>query len=369
MIRALYVHVPFCLRKCNYCDFYSLPVQGKAALFSRYPLLLEGELALWQEKEDLSGLATVYFGGGTPSLLEPAAVAHFLQKLPAAPEEITLEANPETLDRDKLAAFRAAGVNRLSLGAQSFHPARLGEMGRGHTPDQTRAALENARAAGFRNIGLDLIYGLPGQTPEEWAADLEQTLALEPEHISLYGLTVSRECPWGRAGVAPLDDDGQADLVEMAMDRLARAGFRHYEIANFAKPGYASRHNTAYWQRENYLGLGPAAASCIAAHRWVNLADLDAWAAALENGKLPLAADETLTIDQVIAEGMFLGLRLRDGIDCAAFLVQYGVDPRKRFRQEVARMEKLGLLEEEAGRLRLTRKGLMLGDDVFAAFV
>ena len=369
MIKSLYVHVPFCLRKCNYCDFYSLPVATVRDMFHDYPRLLERELSLWQERIELNSLSTIYFGGGTPSLLEPENIAHFLEQLSYFQAEITLEANPETLDQQRLQAYRKAGVNRLSLGAQSFDAQRLQEMGRQHSPEQTRLAVSDARRAGFENIGLDLIYGLPGQSLADWALDVEQALELETEHISLYGLTISQQCPWGRAGVMPQDDDAQADMIELAIERLTQAGFRQYEIANFAKPGFHSRHNSAYWQREDYLALGPAGAGCIGSHRWNNVNDLAAWAKAVEQGQLPLEGEEQLSIDQVIAEAIFLGLRLLEGIDCRQFAERYGVDPRKRFKREISRMEKAGLLEEADERLRLTRRGVMLGDDVFAEFV
>lgn len=369
MIRSLYVHIPFCLRKCNYCDFYSLPLRAAGTLFQDYPSLLEKELALWQERTELRSLSTIYFGGGTPSLLEPEDVAHFLSLLEHAQAEITLEANPETLTLQKLKDFRAAGINRLSLGVQSFDPQMLREMGRGHSPAQSVQAVTDARAAGFDNIGLDLIFGLPGQSLPQWKDTLEQAIALETEHISLYGLTISEHCPWGQAGVLPLDNDTQADMMELAMERLTQAGFQQYEIANFARPGYASRHNSAYWRRENYLALGPAGAGCIGIHRWNNMNDLSGWAAAVRQGRLPIQMEEELSMDQVIAEAMFLGLRLTEGISCAAFQAQYGLDPRKRFRREISRMERAGLLLLEDDRLHLTHRGIMLGDEVFAEFM
>jgi len=369
MIPSLYVHVPFCLRKCNYCDFYSLPLSAAGDLFREYPRLLEKELTLWQSRIEPGSFSTVYFGGGTPSLLEPETIGHFLSLLKTEQAEITLEANPETLDAQRLSAFREAGVNRLSLGVQSFSPRFLEAMGRGHSPEQSRRAIRDARKAGFENIGLDLIFGLPGQSLEDWAHELEEALALETEHISLYGLTISQDCPWGKAGLSPQNDDLQADMLELATENLNRAGILQYEIANFARPGFASRHNRAYWRRENYLGLGPAAAGCIRNHRWNNVCDLPRWAAAVEKGELPLEGEELLSMDQVIAEAMFLGLRLLEGINCLDFAAQYGLDPRKRFKREISRMKKAGLLEEDENRLHLSRRGILLGDAVFAEFV
>lgn len=367
-IASVYIHIPFCLRKCNYCDFASAPPADGAAL-AAYPGWLSRELALYQGQVDFSRLETVYFGGGTPSLLQPAQVAEMLAWFPPA-VEVTLEANPETVDAAKLAGFRAAGVNRLSLGVQSFQPRLLTAMGRGHSAAQAVAAVELARRAGFANISVDLIYGLPGQTLALWADDLARALALDVAHISLYGLTLHPGTPWGDdPAVAAADEDLSADMLELAVGRMEQAGYRHYEISNFARPGCESRHNTACWQRENYLGLGVAAASCLCERRFVNHNQLAAYTGALSNGVAPVAEAETLAIDQVLAEAMFLGLRLADGVDVARFAAQYGVSPLKRYRRELARMQKLGLLEVTDSRIRLTRRGMLLGNEVFAEFI
>ncbi|MBR5429353.1 MAG: radical SAM family heme chaperone HemW, partial [Firmicutes bacterium] len=237
-IDALYVHIPFCLRKCNYCDFASFPLEGHGPLFAAYPDLLARELELWGDAVDLSRLRTVYFGGGTPSLLESETIRRLLALLPPAAriEECTLEANPETVDQARLTAFRQAGANRLSLGVQSFDQGLLRAMGRGHDGERAAAAVSWARQAGFDNISLDLIYGLPGQTLAQWRDSLERALALAPEHISLYGLTIHPDTPWGRqlaqGSLAAPDEDLAADMLELAMELLPENGFRQYEIAN-----------------------------------------------------------------------------------------------------------------------------------------
>ena len=371
-IDSLYVHIPFCLRKCNYCDFVSFPVSGCGDLYAAYPDLLQRELSLWQEEADLSRLSTVYFGGGTPSLIEPEQARRLLERLPRV-SECTLEANPETVDGLRLAAFREAGVDRLSLGAQSFDSGLLAAMGRGHDGEGTARAVRDAREAGFDNISLDLIYGLPEQTIEQWRDSLERAVDLSPEHISLYGLTIHPDTPWGRAlaagDLAAPDDDLAADMLELAMDWLPRQGYLQYEIANFARPGRESRHNCAYWQRDNYLGLGLAASSCLNDHRFANTADPRQYAEAVREGRLPWAEDEHYDLDQIMGEAMFLGLRLLRGVDVADFERRYGVNPLKRFRAELWQLQKQGLVECDESRIRLTRRGVVLGNLVFEQFV
>ena len=369
-IDALYIHIPFCLRKCNYCDFVSRPLSQCAALAEAYPDLLTRELELWREQADLSRLRTVYLGGGTPSLLPSEHIGRLLSGL-CPVEEATLEANPETVDAAKLAAFRQAGIDRLSLGAQSFDDGLLKAMGRGHDAARIVQAVGWARLAGFDNLSLDLIYGLPAQTLEQWRESLERAVALDPEHISLYGLTIHENTPWGALQAAgqlpPIDDDLAADMLELAMELLPQAGYEHYEIANFARPGRESRHNCAYWQRDNYLGLGVAAASCLNDRRFVNTTDPEGYAAAVAAGRLPIAEDESYDIDQVLGEAMFLGL-LR-GVDVAEFTRRYGVSPLRRFRHELKRLAKLGLIECDDSHIRLSRRGVALGNLVFEQFV
>lgn len=371
-IDALYIHVPFCLRKCNYCDFVSLPRARWGELMPVYPELLEKELALWTGQADLTRLTTAYFGGGTPSLLEPAAVGRLLNLLPPF-EEVTLEANPETVDEARLAAFRGAGINRLSLGVQSFDPGLLQAMGRGHDGEQARQACAAARQAGFDNISLDLIYGLPEQTLAQWRESLQQAAALSPEHISLYGLTIHEDTPWGRmqreGRLSPPDDDLAADMLEQAQDFLIEQGFIQYEIANFARPGFESRHNCAYWQRDNYLGLGISAASCLNDHRFANTAEPETYAASIRGGRLPWAEDEYYDMEQVMGEAMFLGLRLLKGVEVADFTRRYGVSPLQRFRAELKRLQSKGLIVYDENNIRLTRQGVALGNLVFEQFV
>ena len=369
---AIYIHIPFCLRKCNYCDFVSYPATADSPLFHPYIDSLLAEWRLWQRQGDFSRCHSIYIGGGTPSLLPAAEISRLLQFLPPA-AEITLEANPETVTEEKLFRWRQGGINRLSLGAQSFNRGLLQAMGRGHDGKQTQQAVAAARQAGFDNLGLDLIYGLPGQTLAGWQADLAQALALQPQHLSLYGLSLSPETPWGRLAaqgrLAPAEEDQAAAMLAYAIDALEKAGLKQYEIANFAQPGRESRHNQVYWRRENYLGLGAAACSCAGNRRFANHQSLADYWQAVKQGRLPLAEEEYLSPQQVLGEAMFLGLRLIQGIDQQAFAQRYGIRPDQYYGPALEKLKKNGLLQEEGSWLRLTRRGLFLANRVFVEFV
>lgn len=371
-ITAVYIHIPFCLRKCNYCDFVSYPLSECGQLRQCYPDLLMKELALYAENVDFSPLRTIYFGGGTPSLMEPAEIARILAALPAA-AEVTLEANPETLDEAKLVAFRQAGINRLSMGVQSFKPRLLQAMGREHTPQQSREMAAAAKRAGFDNINIDLIYGLPEQSLTDWQEDLDAALALDTGHISLYSLAVEEGTPWWQlereGAIQPADQDLSADMLEYAIATLSSAGYRHYEISNFARPGFESQHNLAYWRRENYLGLGAVAAGCLLNYRYYNQRSLIDYQRMLSEGQRPIFDEENLTIDQVMSEAIFLGLRLSEGINFAAFAEQYGVSPLKRYRKQIRKMADAGLLEVNEKGMYLSPRGVLLGNEVFMQFV
>lgn len=274
---AIYIHIPFCRRRCAYCDFAS--TAGLEALIPAYVDALAREIAA----QDRATVPTIYLGGGTPSLLTPAQVQAILDACRAAFDvdpaaEITMEANPGTVDAAYLPALRAAGVNRLSLGVQSFADGELALLGRIHTAAQAVAAYDNARAAGFANVSLDLVYGLPGQTLADWSRSLDRAVALCPDHLSLYALEVHGDTPLGRriaAGDLPApDDDLAADMYELAEDRLAVAGFMHYELSNWATGNDAAcRHNLTYWRNEPYRGLGAAAHSWIDGERRWNVVD------------------------------------------------------------------------------------------------
>lgn len=320
----LYLHVPFCARRCSYCDFaISVRRDTPSAAFVD---AIEREWAGWQSHpawSDAPAMDTVYFGGGTPSRLEPAAISRLMSAFqrdrtlsPTA--EVTLEANPDDVDAFRAAAWRAAGINRISLGAQSFDPGVLAWMHRTHDAEQIGSAVATLRGAGFGNISLDLIYAVPEMLGRNWARDLDCALALEPEHVSLYGLTVEPHTPLGkwtaRGESLPAPDDRAADEYLMAHDRLESAGYEHYEVSNASRPGFKARHNSAYWRRAPFIGLGPSAHSGFGAGRAWNVRDWEEYRRRGDAG-LPLQeASEMLTADQIDLEELYLGLRTSEGL-------------------------------------------------------
>lgn len=325
---SLYLHIPFCEHKCIYCDFYSLaPSTGRQeydALVRRFLVALETELSLRAADPAFAvPFETVFFGGGTPSLLGAGDIRGILEQIragfPLSPgAEITLEANPGTVDRAALEAIRSAGVNRLSIGIQSFHQDDLAFLTRIHSADQARACVRNAFRAGFDNVSLDLIFSLPGQTPERWRWNLEEAVKLHPTHISCYSLIVEPRTPLDgmvrRGAVRLLHPDVDAELYELTIRFLAEHGYEQYEISNFALPGFRSRHNSNYWNHANYLGFGPSAHSFWNGRRWWNGANMNTYTARLEARTFPVDGEEILSEEQLFEERVFLGLR-SEGID------------------------------------------------------
>ncbi len=321
----IYIHVPFCARRCSYCDF-AIAVRREVPSASFAAALL-AEWRGWQAHpawEDSPTVETIYLGGGTPSRLDPAAVAAILAGIaaeravsPAA--ETTLEANPDDVTPAAAAAWVAAGVNRVSLGVQSFDPTVLEWMHRTHTAAQVSPAVAALRSAGIDDISLDLIFALPRSLRREWSADLERALALAPEHLSLYGLTIEPRTPlarWtDRAEVRPADDEAYAGEFLLAHERMTAAGLEHYEVSNAARPGRRARHNSAYWRRAPFIGLGPAAHSGFGAGRQWNLRDWPAWQRAVESGISTVAGREDLDAGQLRLERRYLGLRTIDGLE------------------------------------------------------
>ncbi|HJS47395.1 MAG TPA: radical SAM family heme chaperone HemW [Gemmatimonadales bacterium] len=360
----LYVHVPFCARRCSYCDFaIAVRREVPAADFTEAVLR---EWEGWQREPVWDGgpLATVYFGGGTPSRLPPAAVATLLDRFAAvrglaAGAEVTLEANPDDVTPAAAAAWRAAGVNRVSLGVQSFDPAVLRWMHRTHEAPQAAAAVDTLRAAGLGEISLDLIYGVPASLGRDWGADLEQALALAPSHLSCYGLTVEDRTPlarWIARGVAEAPPEGgQAEEFLQLHDVLASAGYDHYEVSNLSRPGHRARHNSAYWGRAPFIGLGPSAHSGFARERRWNLREWEAYRRAVASGGSAEAGRETLDQDAVRLERLYLGLRTAEGVP--ASLVPEGL---------AEDWEGLGWARRDGGAVRLTPRGWLLLDALVA---
>ena len=381
MRAGLYIHFPVCLRKCLYCDFNS--AASSPATRQDYAGLLLKEMELRQRA--LSApvrAATLYFGGGTPSLMDPAQVGNLVQAAVRRfgleeGAEVTLEANPGTLTPERLAGYRAAGVNRISLGIQSFEDRLLARLGRVHSTAEALGAFDAARSTGFDNISIDLMHSLPGQSPLQWREALARGIALSPEHISAYALSVEEGTPFAglfAAGELPLpDEDEAAEMFEATAKLLGEAGYLHYEISNFARPGRASRHNGAYWSRDSYLGFGAGAHSFWngdgLGERWCNALDPGEYREAILKGVLPLREREILTLEQAVSESFFLGLRVLAGLDLERLESRYGKAALAARLAEVARLEAGGALIREAGLVRLAPSAVILANRVFSRFL
>jgi len=397
---ALYLHIPFCASRCHYCDFNTYA--GLEALFEPYVSALCEEIRRTGELRGRPPARTVFIGGGTPTVLPVPLLAQALDACftafdldPSA--EITCEANPGTGDQAHFSALRALGVNRLSLGVQSFDDRELRWLGRIHTAVEAERAFSQARAAGFENINLDLIFGLPGswtQEAESWERTLERAVALGPEHLSLYSLTVEHGAPLARqvrSGRIPApDDDLAADLYQAACDTLAQQDYVHYEISNWVRstsdrigesanqrisnPQSAIRnqcvHNLVYWRHEPYLGFGAGAHSFDGARRWWNVRSVPRYIARVEAGRSPRAGGERIDRRLAMGETMMLGLRLlEEGVPDERFRARFGLDLEDVFSVEIGDLVARGLLERLPDRVRLTPAGVLLGNRVFAEFM
>lgn len=379
MTSSLYFHLPYCVRKCSYCDFTSFDSPELPP--ADYLELLLKEVSLRARLLEPLVVPTLYFGGGTPSLFTPRQIARLLEHVDDlfsvdGTAEITLEANPGTVTRESLEGYRAAGVNRLSLGVQSLNERHLVLLGRIHSAAEARLAFTMARAAGFGNIGIDLMHSLPEQSLESWQGTLREAVSMNPEHISVYGLSVEAGTLFAHKvarGELDLPDEELAvAMFELTAEYLGSAGYEQYEISNYALPGYRSRHNQVYWRRDNYLGFGAGAHSFLRGSdygsRWENPAVLGEYAATVSSGTLPTMT-VPLTRSEAMAEFMFLGLRLLEGVDSGEFARQFGLELEEAFPQVVTRLCAQGLLAREGTRLRLTAKGLLLANLVMAEFV
>jgi oxygen-independent coproporphyrinogen-3 oxidase len=369
MSAGLYLHIPFCEHKCIYCDFYSIESMDRTGIFVRR---LKEEIVSYGAGAKGERFSTIFFGGGTPSLLEPAVIGEILDLLastysiePSA--EITLESNPGTVTPEKLRGYRSAGINRLSFGIQSFHDDDLRFLTRIHTSEQAIEGFKMARRAGFGNINLDFIFALPNQTMARWEKNLRQAVALAPEHISAYSLIVEPKTPlfrMVRAGrVSPLPIETEAELYEFTMEFLHAAGYEHYEVSNYARPGFRSKHNSGYWNHSGYLGFGPSAHSFRGNRRWWNVSNLRTYCDSIGQGKLPVAGEEFLIPEQLFDEAVMLGLR-GEGLDLGQLRSRYGVDLLANNAGEIERFEGDGLMLVEGERLRLTDKGYLLCDEI-----
>jgi len=371
-----YVHIPFCRRKCPYCGFVSYA--GKEYLLESYGRAVAAEAQRVACSLPGRELDTVYFGGGTPSLLAAEQVGHLLAVLDdvwglASNAEVTLEANPGTVDGEKLAALRRAGANRLSLGVQSFDDGELALLGRLHSAGEALAAYGFARQAGFGNICLDLIWGLPEQTAASWRLRLRKAIELGPEHVSAYALTLEEGTQFGaRAAAGELalpDEDTQLAMYETARRMLAEAGYGQYEISNWARPGYECRHNLAYWHGQEYVGLGAGAHSFVQGTRRANVEEVEAYIEAVERGQAPTASEESLSPQRAMGEAIMLGLRTVEGVDLAAAQRRFGVDPWAEYADAMQQLEGLALLARTDRGIRLTERGMALADEIAMRFL
>lgn len=365
MVRSLYIHIPFCARKCRYCDFYSVVFSEDAAESYVHALCRE----LLMRRADAGTLESVYIGGGTPTLLPVAGITEILDAVfgnygVAPGAEVTLEANPGTITPEKLERLAGAGVSRLSIGVQSLRDPELAVLWRSHSADEARRAVRAARDAGFQSLSIDLIYGLPGQTPESWGDALEEALSLKPEHISAYELTVEEGTPLHdavrRGHVTMPDDDAVAAMYFKTSEVTALDGFHQYEISNYARPGHECRHNLNCWDRGEYLGAGAGAHSFIRGQRTANVRDLSRYAASVGRRELPVAESQRIGEKEALAEMIFLGLRKTEGIDTRLLPEKARRDMNKAAEELVS----LGLAELSQNLLRLTPRGLVLSSEI-----
>jgi oxygen-independent coproporphyrinogen-3 oxidase len=366
----MYLHVPFCTRRCEYCSFNTAPV-GEREIVSRFLAALTREIGLLGEApwaRDVR-VETIFFGGGTPSLLEAMEMAAILGALRRgfvveSDAEVTVECNPESVTRAKLVGYRDAGVNRISLGVQSLDDAILPAIGRLHTAAEARAAFEAARGAGFSNVSVDLIYGLPGLTAESWRSTADGALAWQPEHVSAYGLTLDPGSVWGSSGVAGLPPEELVIAHYWTIaERAAAHGYEHYEISNYARPGARSRHNQIYWRRQEYLACGPGAAGFVGNLRYTNVKPATRYTQLLEEARLPIDTSERLTDQQALVESLILGLRTADGVETSLVATRAANDPA--LTRRIAAWRDQGLLIETGPRTRLTESGFLVSDALF----
>lgn len=370
---ALYIHIPFCARKCNYCDFNSFVSDTKT--IDRYLHALEKEL------DGLPGqylLKTVYIGGGTPSVLSESQLEKLLsfvarQNPVTEIREYTVEANPGTLTKDKVVLLKEYGVNRMSLGVQSFQKRQLKLLGRIHSDDNAREAFTLLRTNGFQNINIDLIFGCPGQTPDDWEKDLRDAAELNPEHLSTYALTYEAGTPLAsdeRHGVVDKLDEGvELDMYKRAIGYLTRNCYHHYEISNFAKDGYECCHNRVYWENKGYIGIGAGAYSFLHGMRTANEKDLGKYLRGIDENTHRKSFRECLPQERLASETVIMSLRMRQGISNADFYQRFGYSIEDQFGDQINRLQTYGLVAFEDERLRLTEKGLFVADTVMTEFL
>ena len=372
---GIYIHIPFCKSRCSYCDFATGLYQTELA--ERYVAALIVDLQTTRADELSRSVDTIYFGGGTPSMLASDQIERILAVVHSrfqidSKAEVTIEINPGSVTKTKLREFRKLGINRASFGAQTFQTDELARLGRSHSAGDTLRTLEYLRATNFDNVSFDLIAGLPGQAMVQWQDNVQRSLGLRPEHLSFYLLEVHSNTPLAQhieRGLQPKpDDDLAAEMYKWMLERACDAGYEHYEISNLCLPGFESRHNTKYWQGDAYYGFGCSAHSFDGrALRWSNERDVAAYVNAIENKQTPIVEQTRLSDDERRAEAVFLGMRLMRGVDTREYEQSFGVDLRVEHNEDLTRFYEAGLIEFDGDVLRLTRAGALMSNEVFAA--
>jgi oxygen-independent coproporphyrinogen-3 oxidase len=381
-VRGIYLHIPFCARKCSYCDFYSVAASSPAMTEFRGLLMREMDMVRYRFPEDAAATAdTVYFGGGTPTVFPPEALCGLLsairERFPVEPDaEITVEANPGTITAEGLRTMREGGFTRLSIGVQSLTPATLRTLGRIHGVEEVRRTYRDARSAGFPSLGIDLIFGIPGQRTEDWEADLDRTITFLPAHVSAYALAPEPGTPLhaaiGRGELAMPPDEEVARMYETARTVLSGAGYRQYEISNFARPGSESRHNRKYWRREGTFGLGPSAHGLLFPPgrafyglRTANTPSLAEYGKGIREGRLPFAEVRACDSSDAWKESLILGLRMTDGVDLEEIEKRIGAPPDP-LRDAVADLTRTGRLLRAGTRLRVPANLFFVSNEILA---
>jgi len=369
---GIYLHVPFCRSRCSYCDF-ATDVYKSAEIVEGYVTALALEIENVAERETID---TIYFGGGTPSLLSPKQLEKILESIRrkfyvAEDSEITMEMNPATVTLETLKAYKSLGVNRASFGAQTFDDTELRRLGRKHTALDVRETIELLRRADFDNVSFDLIAGLPRQTLKDWERNLDEALKLQPEHLSLYLLEIHEATPLAeqiRSGRQPLpDEELAAAMYELMLEKIALKNYRQYEISNFCQPNYESRHNSKYWTLDAVFGFGCSAHSFDGeAARYANERDTAKYVSLIKKETSAIVYREKI---DVASESVFLGLRLTKGVDLDEYEKRFGIKLTRKYAEDLRRLEDLGLIEFAGQRLRLTKRGILFSNEVFAAFV
>lgn len=369
---GIYIHIPFCVKKCRYCDFnsYKIDVEKK----KRYIKALEKEIEIYSKMDNKRKIDTIFLGGGTPSILKPDEIESIFEKLNSSFDisedaEITMECNPGTLDEEKLNAMKKSGVNRLSIGLQAVQNDILEYIGRIHTFEEFEKTYNLVRKCGFDNVNIDLMYNLPNQREKEWMETLEKVVSLNPEHISAYSLILEEGtelCDMYERGEFTLSgDDTDIKMYRYTIDYLKENCYMQYEISNYAKPGKECRHNIIYWKCDNYIGLGAGASGYIGNRRYSNIPEVDEYNETVEAGKLPVLSEEVLTDEEKFEELVFMGLRMNEGVLYEDFEKISGIDIRKYRKEIIERLKKDNLIECDENRIKLTQSGREISNKVF----